>query len=575
MDLREIASVRGTNFFDADKELQAHLSDNLEGFENRWKSTLSAFGAFVANDVDQQAEYSDRHFRPKLEHYQEDGRYHSRVIYNRYWTDVSRDVYRHGIVGLNYTEPPAPYTVTFAMAYLLGQADISLHCPVGMTAAVTYVIDRFAPAPLRARYLGQLASMRGDAFTAGTWVTERHGGCDVGATTTQARAEGDHFTLDGLKWFVSNASSELAIATARPSGAAGGSKGLGLYVVPARWTDGSLNSIHVRKLKDKLGTCGIATGEVELVGAKAFELAPPPLGFKIMMEALDFSRIQNALGSMGIQRRAFMEAAQYCYKREAFGRRITEYPMVREQLTDMVVRVEASLALGFEVMRAFEAVKHETSESPGRAWLRLITALAKYQTAEHANVVCRRALETMGGNAYTYDYCLPRLVRDAQVLTIWEGPANIQALEMLRMLTRLGGLAPIEDRAHRLLEHVPAELSSACARLVHHLNRARSATRLALSELAESERHARNLMDFLADITSALFLLEAAARELGRGNARKAVVARLFVEGQLDRNRDRDFKPGRSLHERTFDALMNSQKVPIAELAPGSPAQTL
>jgi alkylation response protein AidB-like acyl-CoA dehydrogenase len=173
-----------------------------------------------------------------------------------------------------------------------------------------------------------------------------------------------------------------------------------------------------------------------------------------------------------------MEAANYCYHREAFGRRITEYPMVQEQLTDIIVRVEASLALGFEVMRAFEAVKHETLESSKRAWLRLITALAKYQTAEHANVVCRKALETMGGNAYTYDYCLSRLVRDAQVLSIWEGPANIQALEMIRILAKFGGLAPIEDRARCLLDRIPAELRGTGERLVLYLDKAKSATNL-------------------------------------------------------------------------------------------------
>jgi len=572
MDLRNIASVRGANFFEADIGLQDYLCDHVESFENKWKSTLSDFGAFVANDVDQQAEYTDRYFRPKLEHREDGGKYHSKVIYNKFWIDVSRELYRRGIVGLNYTEHSAPYTVTFAMAYMLGQADISLHCPVAMTTAVTYVIDRFAPAPLRAKYLPKLASMRGDAFTAGTWATERHGGSDIGATTTEARAEGDHFALNGLKWFVSNASSELAIATARPSGAPGGSKGLGLYVVPARWTDGSVNSIYVRKLKDKLGTCGIATGEVELAGTKAFEFAPPPHGFKVMMEALEFSRIQNVLASMGIQRRAFMEAANYCYHREAFGRRITEYPMVQEQLTDIIVRVEASLALGFEVMRAFEAVKHETLESSKRAWLRLITALAKYQTAEHANVVCRKALETMGGNAYTYDYCLSRLVRDAQVLSIWEGPANIQALEMIRILAKFGGLAPIEDRARCLLDRIPAELRGTGERLVLYLDKAKSATKLVLSDLGESERHARNLMDFLADIVAALLLLEETGHELARGSARKAIIARLFIESRLDRVHDRSFKPGRTLHERTFDALMNCQPVPIAELTHGGPS---
>ena len=572
MDLREIASVRGTNFFETDAGLQAHLSEHVESFENRWKSMLWDFGAFAGNDIDQQAEYSDRHFRPKLEHYQEGGTYRSQVIYNQFWTEVSREVYRRGIVGLNYTEHPAPYAVTFAMAYMLGQADISLHCPVTMTSAVAYVVDRFAPAPLRNRYLPKLTSMRGDAFTAGTWATERHGGCDVGATTTEARAEEDYFTLHGLKWFVSNASSELALATARPAGASGGSKGLGVYVVPARWIDGSVNPINVRKLKEKLGTCGIATGEVELAGTKAFELAPPPHGFKIMMEALEFSRIHNILASMGIQRRAFMEAANYCYHRQAFGRKITEYPMVQEQLADIVVRVEASLALGFEVMRAFEAVKHDNSESSARSWLRLITALAKYQTAEHANVVCRKALEAMGGNAYTSDYCLARLLRDAQVLSIWEGPANIQALEMMRMLARLGGLEPIEDRARRLLGRIPVELASAGERLAHHLDKAKSATELALSDLAESERHARNLMDLLADIVAVLLLLEGAVGELARGNARKAIVARLLIDSKLDRVHDRTFESGRTPHEQSFDALVNCHPVTIAELGRDGPS---
>jgi acyl-CoA dehydrogenase len=571
MNSQVVTPIHVKNFFDVDRALQDYLSVHLEGFESNWKSVLREFGAFVANDVDLQAEYSDRHFRPKLEHLEQSGRYISKIIYNRYWTDVSREIYRRGIVGLNYTEQPAPYGVTFAMAYLLGQADISLHCPVGMTSAVAYVIDRFAPAALRARYLPQLTSMRGDAFTAGTWATERHGGCDVGATTTQALPEGDHFTLHGLKWFVSNASSELAIATARPSGAPGGSAGLGLYLVPAHWTDGSVNSILVHRLKDKLGTCGIATGEVELDGTKAFELAPPPQGFKIMMEALEFSRIQNILGSMGIQRRALREATNYCYRREAFGRRITEYPMVQEQLTDMVVRIEASLALGFEVIRAFEVVNSKGPESSERGWLRLVTALAKYQTAENANIVCRNALETMGGNAFTYDFCLPRLVRDAQVLTIWEGPANIQAIEMLRMLARFGGLAPVEERAHHFLESVPIELKRVAARLSHHLDKARSATRLALSDPREAERHARNLMDYLADIVSALLMLEGAVHDVSRGDARKAVVASLLVDSRLDRIHDRAFEPGRPLHERTFDALINSETVPIAEFAPNWP----
>ena len=295
--------------------------------------------------------------------------------------------------------------------------------------------------------------MDGHAKTGGTWVTEQHGGSDVGATTTVAVANGDRFALHGLKWFASNANSGLALATARPEGAPPGSAGLGLYLVPSHLEDGRPNHFRIRKLKDKLGTKGLPTGEIDLLGAEAIEVAPPPQGFKLMMEALEYSRVHNAVGSVGIQRRCLQEALAWANSRRAFGSVLAEYPMVQDELLRMRVQFEAGALLAFEAAIAFDVVQQSAEH---RNWLRLVTCLAKYLTAEYAIAASRSALELIGGNGYTSDYPVARLLRDAQVLTVWEGPANIQALELIRMLApRYQGWDRYRDRVQGVAGSAP------------------------------------------------------------------------------------------------------------------------
>src|SRR5262249_39310717 len=149
------------------------------------------------------------------------------------------------------------------------QGDISIHCPITLTGAVAYVLDRFAPEPLKSRYLPGLTRQDGRAWTGATWATERQGGSDMGAAATTARAAGQLFELSGLKWFCSNAAADLALVTARPEGAPAGTRGLGLYLVPRIASSGGHNRYRIRRLKDKLGTRGLPTGEVELEGAEA------------------------------------------------------------------------------------------------------------------------------------------------------------------------------------------------------------------------------------------------------------------------------------------------------------------
>lgn len=492
-----------------------------------YSGQLAEFYDWVSTDVDAQANYTDRYAPPALETYDRNGEVVNRIVANRWYEEQHCELYRRGIIGLPYAED-APHLLTFTMGYILSQADISLHCPVTLTGAVAYVLGSHAREKIRQRFLYDVIRMDGLAKTGGTWATEQHGGSDVGATTTRAVREGDHFALHGLKWFTSNANSGLAIATARPQGAAPGSAGLGLYLVPSHLEGERPNHYRVRRLKDKLGTKGLPTGEIELLGAEAVEIAPPPEGFKLMMEALEYSRVHNAVGSVGVQRRALCEALAWAKLRQAFGRVLADYPMVQDELLRMRVEFESGALLAFEAAVTFDEVQ---SDAERRTWLRLVTALAKYLTAEYAIMASRAALELIGGNAYTSDYPVARLLRDAQVLTVWEGPANIQALELLRLLgPRYRGWEQYRARVQGICERMPCGLGDLCEVLRSRIAGDEAAAVVTLRDEASSQRFARKLLHRLSQSLGFALLCEKAGAAQAKGDARPAHSARHYFE---------------------------------------------
>ena len=488
---------------------------------------LADFHDWVRTDVDAQANYTDRYAPPALETYDRNGEVVNRVVANRWYEQQHEELYRRGIIGLPYSEK-APHLLTFTMGYVLSQSDISLLCPVTLTGAVAYVLGAHAPDNVRQRYLYDVVRMDGLAKTGGTWATEQHGGSDVGATTTVAVRSGEHFALQGLKWFTSNANSGLAVATARPEGAPAGSAGLGLYLVPSHLDDGRPNHYRIRKLKDKLGTKGLPTGEIDLLGAEAVEIASPPHGFKLMMEALEYSRVHNAVGSVGFQRRALREALAWAHTRQAFGHVLADYPMVQDELLRIRVEFEAGARLAFEAALAFDETQHDAER---RTWLRLVTALAKYLTAEYAIAATRAALELIGGNGYTSDYPVARLLRDAQVLTVWEGPANIQALELLRLLAlRYRGWEQYQQRVRGILDRLPGALGKLRPALASRLEADEEAVAITLRDDVSAQRHARKLLHRLSQTLAFALLCEGATDSHAYGDPAQAHSAWRYFE---------------------------------------------
>ncbi len=525
------AESRGQNFYTLDRNLDRLLRRRAPTMMARFGATLADFGAWVGGPLEEQAVYTDRHAPPRLESHGSDGERLGRVVLNPAYQACHAEAYRRGVIGLAFGDNPAPHLLSFAMGYLLSSADISIHCPVTMTGAVAYVLDRLAPAAVRDAYLHELTRMDGAATSGGTWATELHGGSDVGATTTLAAADGDAWRLTGLKWFASNAGAGLALATARPVGAPAGGKGLGLYLVPSHMADGTPNALWVRRLKDKLGTRGLATGEVDLDGAWAVEVAPPPHGLKAMMEALEYSRVHNAVAAAGLQRRLLLEAACWTTHRAAFGGPIRGYPMVRDTLLDLAAEHEASTALAFESALAFDAALADEARRP---WLRTVTSLAKYLTAELAVRAAPRAVDLVGGNGYTEEWPTARLYRDALVTAVWEGPTNIQALELLRAVAdKLPGDAAFLARVGGIAEALPEGLGDAAATLGAALGDCREALTYVRANPADGPRVAARLMALLADTLCAALLLEEATADLAAGDRRKALVAERFLASRF------------------------------------------
>jgi hypothetical protein len=247
-----------------------------------------------------------------------------------------------------------------------------------------------------------------------------------------------------------------------------------------------------------------------------------------MMQALQYSRIHNAVGAAGIQRRALREALRWAKSRNAFRRALIEFPMVRDQLLALRVRFEASTLLAFEAALTFDAVL----QNPGqRSWLRLVTALAKYLSAEDAIQATRASLELLGGNGYTRDYPAERLHRDAQVLTVWEGPANIQALELLRMLgAKYAGAAEYEQRMRKISESLPDGVSALRPMLESRLAEDLRAIRSATSDKEFAARYARKLLHRLSQSLAFGLMCEMATHSEALGDRRSFLTAWRYFE---------------------------------------------
>ncbi|MEK3978442.1 acyl-CoA dehydrogenase family protein [Psychrobacillus sp. FSL K6-2836] len=432
------------NYFAEDESLQDILQSKLHpAFQTYAQDQLKSFGELVTNEIDERARHTDREGEPKLVKFDKFGDDQSVVWVNEGYKQTVKETYETGIVGYLHKEIPelghkGNYVYSFAQGYVLSQSEPGFYCPVTLTMATSYLLDHYANQEVKERFLPHvIATGDIELYEGATFLTERQGGSDVGANEVKAIKEGEHYLLYGEKYFASNAGmAGVAMVLARIEGAPSGSKGLTLFAVPWKNTNGSLNGIKIRRLKDKLGVRAVPSGEVEFEGALGYVVGDPSSGLKYMLEALNLSRICNTVASLGIMRRAYNESFAYAEKRTAFGNKLNEFPMIQDSLGRMRAKLEIELYTTFDLIEQYDRVVSGEASKEEVILNRLFIALLKKETAEQAIHFAHEAIEMHGGNGYIEDFVTPRLLRDAQVLTVWEGTANILALELIRLVKK-------------------------------------------------------------------------------------------------------------------------------------------
>ncbi len=444
---------------------------------------------------------------PSLEPADPLGRESQDVTFDPEYARAGRAVWASGVAA-------APAFEQAALLYLLAHAGEGGHtCPVVCTAGLIRALRQYGSPELQERFLGPLLEPDYDRCQRGAqFLTEVQGGSDVGANRVEAVPEGEAWRISGEKWFCSVADADQFLLTARPRGAPAGTRGIGCFLVPRRRPDGSANGFRLRRLKDKLGTRALATGEIEFTGALGYAVGAPEDGFRIAAGAvLNTSRWLNAIGSAGLMRRAYLETASFSRLRTAFGRPIADYPLVRENLAVMRVEEQAALASTLELTALVEAIDAGTAGSEDLVWHRILVNANKFVTSLAATRCVRRGIEALGGNGTIEDFsALPRLYRDAIVFESWEGTHNVLCDQVLRDLVRLDALELVLERVRGCVPAGDGDAAAVCEALEQLAPRLRRS-------LAEGSLHFRRQLEQLVRALQAGCLLahgEAAAAAL-------------------------------------------------------------
>jgi alkylation response protein AidB-like acyl-CoA dehydrogenase len=536
--------VTGLNLYLIDKSLQDVLRlrlapDLLAHLEPHFEK----LGARVASDLDMNARLADQH--PPVLHYRDrHGRDNQRIEFHRAYRALEQAGFgdfglaamshRGGVLGWS---EPLPPIVKYALTYLFAESEFGVLCPINMTDSLTRVLRRFADDAILQRYLPGLTSLDPEVALQGAmFMTEKAGGSDVGAIETIARQDGDHWRLYGEKWFCSNADADLALVLARPEGATPetsvlGTRGLGLFLLPRILPDGSANSYRLVRLKDKLGTRSMASGEVALDGAQAFLVGDMERGFVQMAEMVNASRLSNAVRSAGLMRRAFLEAREVCRHRVAFGRRLMDFPLQRRQLMKILLSAEQALSMTMYTATVLEAA--ERGDKDAAKELRLLTPLLKFRACRDARKVTGDAMEIRGGCGYVEDFVEARLLRDAHLGSIWEGTSNIVAVDAIE---RAVGRERADAALEQTLRH---QLSQGAALPKHFLKTlgqlvSRAFTLAREVATAKDQAAMRRAASALYNATSAVLLAcEGAALGEAEGDWSRAALAGLVVRHKL------------------------------------------
>lgn len=558
---------RGRNFFEIDRSIRdLHLLYMPEDERAYMTPHFRRLGEIAGGRLDELARLADRH-GPELHARDHRGKDEDWIEFHPAYREMERIGYgefgihcmsrRPGVLGWPRTVSPI---VKYSFQYIFTQSEFGLMCPISATDTSAMLIERYGDAETRARLLPGMWSQDMDAILKGAqFMTEKTGGSDVGNIALEARCEAGVWRLYGEKWFCSCADGDVALLLARPQGGAAGTAGLGLFALPRRLEDGSRNRYRIVRLKDKLGSRSMASGEIVFDGAVAYplgEVGPGRnSGLKQMMDQVNMSRLSHGVRAAGMMRRCLNEALAVARSRVAFGGRLIDKPLMRRQLMKLLVPTEQVLSLA--MFTATLLGRADAGDAAAARTVRILTPLLKYRSARDNVAVATGAMEARGGNGYIEDWVNARLVRDAHLGVLWEGTSNINALDVITRAVAKAGAH------HALAESLDATLAEAPlpgqfrGELRGTIDRA-----LGFAEtVAKSgdEPHARQASNALYHAATAALLASEGTR-LGAigGDARRLLLSRMVLDHRL---RAHDPLQARPSDEAMVAALLSEEPV--------------
>jgi acyl-CoA dehydrogenase len=529
-----IPDRHGQNLFTTDAELHGLLALYLpDALRQHMQPHFERLGALAGGRLDELAGTAD-HNPPVLEHRTRTGLDQQRIVKHPAYVEMERLAlsefamgaisHREESFGWQGKMPPA---VKYVLFYLFVQAEFGLCCPVSMTDSLTRTLKKFGDADLIARTLPRLTSLDFDELAQGAmFMTEQAAGSDIAATQTTAAQQADgSWRLAGDKWFCSNPDADFAMVLARPDGAPAGIKGVSLFLLPRRLDDGSLNHYRIVRLKHKMGTRSMASGEIKLEGAVAYLVGERGRGFVQMADMVNNSRLSNGVRAAGLMRRAVAEAEYIAAHRQAFGKRLADMPLMQRQLDKLRLPAEQARSMVFQTAQALQ--RSDAGESGAYALLRILTPLIKFRACRDARKVTGDAMEVRGGCGYVEEWADARLVRDAHLGSIWEGTSNIVALDVVRAIQREDALPVLQAHALALLDEA-ALAPGFDQSLRESLARAAALARQAAA--AGGDRLARQAASGLYHVTSAIAMAWEAQRT---GSADRLRWAQLVLQHRV------------------------------------------
>jgi acyl-CoA dehydrogenase len=528
------------NQYSDDRVLRSYLARALPPAMLRdIEPGLMEMGGLAGGEL-YRAQLADRLNEPVLTQWDAWGNRIDRVEVSPLWREAERIAATRGLVAIAYEPRHGVHARLhqFALVYLFTPSTDVYSCPLAMTDGAARALLQSGNQALIQRAVPHLTSRDPKyLWTSGQWMTESIGGSDVGLSETVARRnEKEEWRLFGRKWFTSATTSQMALTLARPEGNPPGGRGLALFYVETRDAEGRPNNMVVDRLKDKLGTRKVPTAELTLDGTKAELVMDSANGVRNIAPVLNITRTWNAVSSVAMMRRGIALARDYAHKRDAFGAKLAQKPLHVDTLAGMQAEMEGAFHLAFHVAALLG--RDEAGESqPGQAeLLRAFIPIVKLTTARQSVAVLSEVVESFGGAGYVEDTGIPRLLRDAQVFSIWEGTTNVLALDTLHAVQAMDGLGTVRKEAQRLLAEVRESSLSAVAdsvkkTLTHAEEWFLAATKTGNAQL---EAGARRFALTLGRALELALLLNHAQWSLVHDDGRPAAAARRLSAAGVD-----------------------------------------